>query len=73
MSIDALKELYGEDAIISIAIHPGDLDVFTGVDDNHPYNFTTPNSDVIANDMATTFVSRNASREDSPCSHICTH
>lgn len=49
-----LKEFYGADAIISIAIHPGDLSVFTGVDDNHPYNFTTPSSDEIANDMGVT-------------------
>jgi len=52
----ALKQLYGEDAIISIAIHPGDLSVFTAVDENHPYDFTTPSGDIIANDMGITFL-----------------
>tara|TARA_B100002052_G_C15881879_1_gene599704 strand:+ start:3042 stop:3926 length:885 start_codon:yes stop_codon:yes gene_type:complete len=52
----ALKQLYGEDAIISIAIHPGDLSVFTAVDENHPYDFTTLSGDSIANDMGITFL-----------------
>ena len=53
--IDELKNFYG-DAIIPIAIHPGNLPEFTDTDNNYPYDFTTGNGNIIANDMGATFL-----------------
>ena len=53
--IDELKEFY-EDNLISIAIHPGELTEFTGIDENYPYDFTTNASDLISTDMGASFL-----------------
>ena len=53
--LETLKDFYGYN-IISVAIHPGELAEFTGIDENYPYNFTTTEGDIIANDMGATFL-----------------
>ena len=53
--VEELKDFY-KDNLISVAIHPGALTEFTGIDENYPYDFTTNASDLIADDMGASFL-----------------
>ena len=53
--IKLLQEYYNN-AIIPVAIHPGELSGLTGVDENYTYDFTTSSGNLIANDMGADFL-----------------